>query len=82
MTRKTPRYRDPSNGRLVSCKKGPKTYNKQQMLDMGYEFLGRFEMHKYLYPRFQRAGLKINSRKEDELFYTKDGKITNQLRLL
>lgn len=82
LTKKSPRYWDPVNERLVSCKKGPNTYNKQQMKDMGYEFKGRHAMHKYLYPRFERSGLKINARVDDELFFTKDGKISNQYKLL
>ena len=52
------------------------------MLDMGNEFLGRFQMHKYLYPRFnQRRNIIITPKSEQldyiqqELFFTKEGKM-------
>ena len=36
------------DGRVVARKAGPKTRTKQEMLDMGCEFLGRFSKHKYV----------------------------------
>ena len=82
LTNPAPRWWDPVEERLVSQKRGPKTYNKQEMLDMGNEFLGRFQMHKYLYPRFnQRRNIIITPKSEQldyiqqELFFTKEGKM-------
>ena len=34
-------------GRMVARKAGPKTRNKQQMIDLGYSLLGSFPKHKY-----------------------------------
>lgn len=82
LTGKAPRWWCPIEERLVTQKRGRKTYNKQEMLEMGYEFLGRFQMHKYLYPRFgQRKNIQIVPKVEQpdfiqtSLSFTKDGKI-------
>lgn len=39
---------DPSSGKMVSRKAGPKTRNKSEMLDLGYECLGKFSKHKFI----------------------------------
>lgn len=82
LTRANPRYWDPENECLVSRKKGKNSYNRTQMQEMGYEFLGNFKMHKYLYPRFKgRKNVVIipKSKQPDfiqgSLNFTKDGKI-------
>lgn len=38
---------DPSTQRMVARKAGPRTRTKQEMLDLGYQHLGRFPKHKY-----------------------------------
>ena len=38
---------DPATDRMVARKRGPVTLTKQQMLDRGYEMVGRFSKHKY-----------------------------------
>lgn len=38
---------DPESGRMVARKAGPKTRTKQEMLDLGYEMVGRFSKKKY-----------------------------------
>lgn len=75
MTNKNPLYWDSANNRMVSRKKGPKSYSKKEMLDMGYEHRGNFRKHRYLYRRDGRKNITVNSRVEDELMFTNDGKI-------
>lgn len=36
-----------SNGRMIAKKAGPKTRTNQQMIDLGYIFVGSFPKHKY-----------------------------------
>jgi hypothetical protein len=81
LTNKAPRWWCPTEERLVTQKRGKVTYNKQEMLEMGYEYLGRFQMHKYLYPRFNRKNLIITPKAKQpdyiqtSLAFTKNGKI-------
>lgn len=75
MTGLNPLFRDPKTDMLVSRKKGPKTYSRSQMVEKGFEYLGSFRKHRYLYPRYNRKGVVINSRKSDEIIFTHDGKI-------
>ena len=39
---------DPKSGRMVARKAGPKTRTQEQMLELGYEKLGRFSKHKFV----------------------------------
>ena len=76
LTGKNPSYEDPVTGRGVSRKSGKNNYSKQDMLNMGYIFKGRFAKHRFIYTRVDRKGLIINSRETDNhIFFTKDGKI-------
>jgi hypothetical protein len=81
LTGKNPIYWDPVNNCMVSRKKGPKSYNKQEMLDMGYEFKGRHAKHRFIYPRLGRKGIVITPKKDEldykqtSLIFTEDGKI-------
>ena len=75
LTGKNPMYWDPVNDCMVSRKRGPKSYNKTQMLDMGYEHKGNFAKHRFIYTKANRKNLIVNSRQTDSLIFTKDGKI-------
>lgn len=75
LTGKNPIFVNPVNNQMVSRKKGPKTYNKTEMIEMGFKHMGNFKKHRFLYPRFARKGLVIKSREEDSLVFTRDGKI-------
>lgn len=46
-------YHD-QEGAIVSRKKGPITFNHNQMLGKGYEFKGEYPMHRFIYPLYQR----------------------------
>ena len=76
---KQPIFWDSKNKRIVSRKKGPKTYGKQEMIDMGYEYKGRFSKHRFIYPirkKLRRKGLSnkpIQGRLE--LIFTEKGNI-------
>jgi hypothetical protein len=78
LTGKNPLYWDPHNGCMVSRKKGPKTYNKAEMLEMGYEFKGRFAKHRFIYPRINRKNIIITPRGKEGgqgLLFTSDGRV-------
>ena len=76
LTGKNPCYIDPVTERGVSRKSGKNNYSKQDMLDMGYIFKGRFAKHRFIYTRVDRKNLIVNSRETDKhIFFTKDGKI-------
>jgi len=81
MTGKNPIYWDPVKQCMVSRKKGPKTYGKQSMLDMGYEFKGNHAKHRFVYPITRRKGIIIKPKSSEpdfiqtELAFTKEGKI-------
>lgn len=81
MTGKNPIYWDPVNECMVSRKKGPKTYGKKAMLDMGYEFRGKHAKHRFIYPLSNRKGIVVKPKSAEpdyvqkELAFTKDGKI-------
>lgn len=74
VTGKQPMYWDPTTGRMVSRKKGPKSFNKQEMIDQGYEFRGRFSKHKFVYP-ICRRNLGPATPRQLDLIFTEDGKI-------
>jgi len=80
MTGKNPIFWDPENERMVSRKKGPKTYGKQAMLDQGYEFKGNYAKHRFIYPlnrkdrKFKAIGQQI------DLLFTSDGKQELKIR--
>ncbi len=78
LTGKNPMYWDPVNDCMVSRKRGPKSYNKTQMLDMGYEHKGNFAKHRFTYTKANRKNLIVNSRQADSLIFTKDGKIVKK----
>ncbi len=50
VTRPAPMYRA-EDGRMVSRKRGPKTYTHSEMLEAGNRLVGRFVRHKYLLDR-------------------------------
>ena len=75
MTGKNPSYIDPVTGRGVSRKSGKNNYSRQDMIDMGYEYIGSFAKHRFIYRRTNRKGIVINSRPTDNLIFSKDGKI-------
>lgn len=50
MTAPQPMFRD-QNGIMASRKRGPKTYTITEMLEMGYQLVGRFARHKYVLHR-------------------------------
>lgn len=56
--------------RFVSRKKGKKTYNHQEMLDMGYLFKGKFKKHRFT---FNRNGLIIDP--TEKMVFNAEGKI-------
>jgi hypothetical protein len=74
-------YWDPINDCMVSRKKGPKTFNKQEMLEKGYQFRGRFAKHRFVYPRLNRKNIVITPKEKEpdyiqsSLIFTNDGKI-------
>jgi hypothetical protein len=53
-TRPMPTWSD-GDGRLVTPKRGPKTYNKREMLERGYRLLGHHVRHVYLLERDRTA---------------------------
>lgn len=81
LTGKNPMYWDPEKNCMVSRKKGPKTYNKQEMLDMGFQFRGRFAKHRFVYPRLNRKNIVITPKAmeldyvQESLIFTNEGKI-------
>ena len=65
---------------MVSRKKGPKTYGKQAMLDMGYEYRGKYAKHRFIYP-LQRRGRKLKPvGQQMDLLFTEKGKIYEYYR--
>lgn len=74
LTGRQPMYWDNEKHCMVSRKKGPKSFSKTEMLEMGYEFKGRFQKHRFIYP-VKRSGLIVQSVSESPLLFTKEGKI-------
>ena len=70
LTGKNPMYWDTDKGCMVSRKKGPKTYSRAEMLEMGYEYKGSFAKHRFVYPIYHRR-----KPKPSELAFNKEGKI-------
>ena len=68
-------WRDPKTNQMVSRKSGKKTRSSSDMEKLGYIYEGAFRKHKFLYNNYNRKNININSRKDDELFFTKDGQI-------
>ena len=75
MTGKNPIYWDPDKQRMVSRKKGPKTYGKKAMLEMGYEFKGKFAKHRFIYPMNRRDRHSKPIGQQMDLLFTENGKI-------
>jgi hypothetical protein len=76
LTRKNPLYWNPGENCMVSRKKGPKTYNHKEMLDLGYEYKGKFSKHRFVYPASGRKNIIVKPRKPSPLLlFTEDGKI-------
>ena len=80
MTGMNPIYWDPVNDCMVSRKKGAKTYGKQAMIDMGYEYRGKHAKHRFIYP-VNRRGIIIKPKLSEpdyvqaQLNFTEEGKI-------
>jgi len=76
LTRKNPLYWDPNGNCMVSRKKGAKTYNHREMISLGYEYKGKFEKHRFIYPIANRKNVIVKPRvPEIPLLFTQDGKI-------
>lgn len=75
LSTKQPVWINPKNGHQVSRYSGGKTYNKQQMLDKGYIFMGRHQKHKFVYPR-NRRGI-VQPTVQLQLAFNDEGKIVN-----
>jgi len=58
----------------VSRYQNGKSYNKSEMIDMGYEYKGRYAKHKFIYPIYRR---RLIHKPEPVLAFTKEGKIAN-----
>jgi len=66
-----------SAGKMVSRKKGPKTYGVKQMIEMGYELKGKFSKHRFVYPT-NRKIIYPTAPQQLELGFTDDGKINEK----
>lgn len=75
MTGKNPIFWDPIKERMVSRKKGKNTYGKKAMLDMGYEFKGKYAKHRFVYPMDRRARHSKPIGQQMDLLFTENGKI-------
>lgn len=82
LTNKNAIWWDVENECMVSPYQNGKSYNKTEMLEMGYEYRGRYAKHKFVYPMF-RKGLthKPKSSPQLSLAFTKEGKIINPKNL-
>jgi len=76
LTTKQPLFVD-NDGKMVSRKKGPKTYTKNQMIEMGYNFVGMFSKHRFVYP-INRRIIYPSAPQQLELSFTDDGKINEK----
>jgi len=74
LTNKNPVYWD-SKGCTVSCKRGAKTYNRQEMLDRGYIYKGRCAKHRFTYNTLRRNMCNPSLGKQYDLMFNKKGKI-------
>ena len=79
LTGKNPIFWDTENNCMVSKKKGPKTYSKAEMLEMGYVFRGNHSKHRFIYPLERRKrGNRVKNipiGKQLGFDFTHDGKI-------
>jgi hypothetical protein len=80
LTGKNPMYWDSVNNCMVSRKKGPKSYSKTAMIEMGYEFKGNYAKHKFVYPLKRRRISNKSVGKQFELIFNKEGKIVKNER--
>lgn len=71
-TKAHPIFWDPGKNCMVSRKKGPKTYSKKEMIDLGFEHRGNFSKHRFVYP-INRKGL-VTPKAPRIISFTKDGK--------
>jgi hypothetical protein len=72
ITKKNPLFWDNNNNKMVSRKKGSKTYSIKQMIKLGFEHKGNFSKYKFIYPMLNRKQYGIGQR---ELLFTKKGNI-------
>jgi len=72
ITKKNPLFWDNQNQRMISRKKGSKTYSIKEMIKLGFEHKGNFSKHKFIYPLLKRRKYGIGQK---ELLFTKEGNI-------
>jgi len=66
---------DKENNKMISCKRGAKTFNRQEMLGQGHEFVGKFSKHRFVYPLSRRGIVITPIEKQLELKFNNKGNI-------